>query len=95
LRYTKLEPEERRLPQAAEDYSIWYLSRLRALEQAVEGKEYLCAGRFTMADIAVTYALFLGDSLGLSERYKPNCVRYLDQLMQREAFIRAREKQHT
>ena len=25
LRYTKLEPPERRLPQAVEDYSIWFL----------------------------------------------------------------------
>ncbi len=30
LRYTRLEPEARRLPQAVEDYSIWYLSRLRS-----------------------------------------------------------------
>jgi glutathione S-transferase len=90
LRYTVLEPEERRIPQVVEDYSKWYLSRLRAVEQALEGKEFLCGDRFTIADIAVGYALFLGTTLGLDERYKPNCQRYLSELMQRPALIRAR-----
>ncbi len=92
LRYTRLEPEERRQPQVAEDYSKWYLSRLRSVETAIEGKEFLCADRFTIADIAVGYALFLGTSLGLDERYKPNCKRYLESLMARPAFQRARSK---
>ena len=46
-----------------------------------------------MADIAVGYALFLGVSLGLDERYKPNCKRYLASLMERPGFKSAREKQ--
>jgi len=90
LRYTVLEPEERRIPQVVEDYSKWYLSRLRAVEQALEGKEFLSGDRFTIADIAVGYALFLGTTLGLDERYKPNCQRYLSELMQRPALVRAR-----
>tara|TARA_R110002110_G_scaffold49455_8_gene146851 strand:- start:198 stop:803 length:606 start_codon:yes stop_codon:yes gene_type:complete len=90
LRYTRLEPEERRLPQVAEDYAKWYLSRLRAVEMALEGKEFLCQDRFTIADIAVGYALFLGTTLGLDERYKPNCQRYLASLMERPALIKAR-----
>lgn len=93
LRYSRLEPEERRVPQVVEDYSIWYLSRLRCVETALEDREFLCADRFTIADITVAYALFLGTSLGLDERYKPNCKRYLAQMMQRPAFIRARERQ--
>ncbi|XOV86539.1 MAG: glutathione S-transferase family protein [Pseudomonadota bacterium] len=93
LRYTRLEPEERRIPQVVEDYSIWYLSRLRSVETALEGKDYLVADRFTIADITVAYALFLGVSLGLDERYKPNCKRYLEAMMARPGFLRAREKQ--
>lgn len=92
LRYTQLEPEERRQPQVAEDYARWYLSRLRSVELAMEGKEFLCAGRFTIADIAVGYALFFGVSLGLDERYKSNCKRYLDSLMARPAFQSAQSK---
>lgn len=93
LRYTKLEPEERRQPQVVEDYSKWYLSRLRSVEQGIEGKEFLVGDRFTIADIAVTYALFLGTSLGLDERYKPNCQRYLAAMLERPALKRARERQ--
>ena len=76
-----------------EDYSIWYLSRLRSVEIALEGKEFLVGDKFTMADIAVHYALFLGRSLGLDERYKPNCQRYLTSMMERDGFKRAQEKQ--
>lgn len=92
LRYTQLEPEERRQPQVAEDYAKWYLSRLRSVELAMEGKEFLCADRFTIADIAVGYALFLGTNLGLDEHYKPNCKRYLESLMERPAFQSAQAK---
>ncbi len=93
LRYSILEPEERRLPQVVEDYGKWYLSRLRCVEMAIEGKEFLCADRFTIADIAIGYALFLGTSLGLDERYKPNCKRYLASMMKRDGFQRAQQKQ--
>ena len=94
LRYSRLEPEERRLPQAVEDYSIWYLSRLRCVETALEDREFLCADRFTIADIAVHFALFMGRSLGLDERYKPNCRAYLERLTQRPGFQRAMAKQN-
>jgi len=94
LRYTRLEPEARRLPQAVEDYSVWYLSRLRSVETALgDGRAFLCADRFTIADIAVHFALFFGRSLGLDERYKPHCVAYLERLMERPAFQRAMARQ--
>jgi glutathione S-transferase len=93
LRYSRLEPEERRQPQIVADYSQWYLSRLKSVELGIEGKEFLVADRFTIADIAVGYALFLGTSLGLDDRYKPNCKRYLASLMERPGFKRARERQ--
>lgn len=94
LRYSRLEPEETRLPQVVDDYSRWYLSRLRSVETAIEGKHFLVADRLTIADITVAYALFLGTSLGLDERYKPNCKRYLAEMMERPAFKSAREKQN-
>lgn len=89
FRYTSLEPPERRLPQAVEDYSIWYLSRLRSVEVAVTEREFLCAGRFTIADIAVGFALLFGTTLGLDSRYKPNTRAYLARLMARPGFVRA------
>ncbi len=91
LRYTKLEPGERMNPQVVEDYTIWFFSRIRAVEAALDGKEFLVADRFTIADIAVGYALHFGMRLGLSERYKPNTTRYLQALLQRPAFKRTQD----
>ncbi|MCB1644454.1 MAG: glutathione S-transferase family protein [Pseudomonadales bacterium] len=93
LRYTRLEPKERRITQVVEDYTIWFLSRLKSVELTLENREYLVADRFTIADITVGYALFLGTTLGLDERYKPNCQRYLAMLMERDGFKSARARQ--
>ena len=92
LRYTQLEAEDRRVPQVAEDYAIWFHSRIRSVEAALEDKQYLVGDRFTIADIAVGYALQFGDRLGLSDRYKPNCLRYLASLNDRPAYKRSQEK---
>jgi glutathione S-transferase len=45
LRYSRLEPEERRNPQVVEDYTRWFLARLRAIDAALLGQPYVCAGR--------------------------------------------------
>lgn len=93
LRYTTLEPEERRLPQAAEDYRKWYLARLRLLDARVKDHEFLCDGRFTIADIAIGYALLLGENLGISGGYQPTTRDYLNRLKARPGFVRARAAQ--
>lgn len=71
LRYSRLEPPERRLPQAAEDYGKWFLARLRLADAAVSERTWLLGERFTGADISVGYALLLARSLGLDERFPP------------------------
>jgi glutathione S-transferase len=93
LRYSQHEPEERRLPQVVEDYTIWFLSRARSIEQALDGRNYLVADRFTMADIAVHFALFLALALGLRSRLKPRSLRYAEAMMGRPAFDRAMIRQ--
>lgn len=89
LRYTRLEPVERRLTQAADDYTKWFFARLRSVELATADREYLCAGRFTIADICVGYALYLATTLGLNESFKPNTEAYYKRLIARPAFQRA------
>lgn len=89
FRYTQLEPPERRIPQVVEDYSRWYLSRLRSVEEALADREFLCADRFTIADIAVGFALVFGRTLGLSEHYKPRTFAYMERLTSRPAYIKA------
>lgn len=89
LRYSRLEPEARRQPQVAEDYRKWYLARLRKLDAHIETREFLCANRFTVADIAVGFALYLGELLQIGEDYSPQTKAYLARLKTRPAFQRA------
>ena len=94
LRYTRLEPEARRLQQAADDYAQWFLSRLRHLTRALsDGREWLCAGRFTVADISVGYALIFARTLNLDHRFSPEIAAYWDRLSARPAFRAAQAAQ--
>ena len=89
LRYSQLEPEERRLPQVVEDYSKWFFSRLRSLEIALDERQYLCADRFTIADVSVGYALYLAESLGLRDGFKAQTNAYYERIKARPAFVKA------
>ena len=93
LRYTHFEPPERRQPQVADDYSRWFLARLRTLEPLLQAQQYLCGGRFTAADVSVGYALMLAEHLGLSAHFKPAVAAYWARLGQREGFVRALQAQ--
>jgi glutathione S-transferase len=92
LRYTRLEPPERRAAQAADDYRKWFLARLRAASTMV-GEDFVCAGRFTMADISFAYALLLGESLGLEAEYPPSLGPYWEAMQARDGFKRAKVAQ--
>ena len=89
LRYSQLEHEERRLPQVVEDYSKWFFSRLRSLEIALDERQYLCADRFTIADVSVGYALYLAESLGLRDGFKAQTSAYYERIKARPAFVKA------
>jgi glutathione S-transferase len=88
LRYSQLEPEERRNPQVATDYANWFLGRLRAVEAAAAKGETLCAGRFTAADIVIGFALRLAESIGLAKDFGPNVAAYWARLQEREGYRR-------
>jgi glutathione S-transferase len=93
LRYARLESEERRLPQAAADYTQWFLSRLRHLTRALADREWLCAGRFTMADLCVGYALLLARDLDLEHKFSPDIAAYWERVSSRPAFLAAKAAQ--
>ena len=93
LRYTRLEPEERRQPTVAADYRKWYLARLRLADRHLAEKEFLCADRFTIADIAIAYALLLGESLDIHHDYQPQTRDYLERMKARDGFQRAQRAQ--
>jgi glutathione S-transferase len=89
LRYSQLEPEERRNPQVATDYAKWFFGRLRAVEAATAKAETLVAGRFTAADIVIGYALRLAENIGLARDFGPNVAAYWARLRERDGFRRA------
>ncbi|MDK2759787.1 MAG: glutathione S-transferase family protein [Sphingopyxis sp.] len=95
IRYTRVEPEERRLPQAVDDYKAFFGGRARSIETALaDGREWLVAGRFTIADIAVGYAAFLATTLGAEDVLGDATRAWLNRCMAREGFNRARERQN-
>ena len=95
LRYARFEPTDRQQPQVAHDYGRWFLGRLRALEAALaDGRPYLCAGRFTAADVAVGYAVMLASFIDLPQPLPGSVAAYWQQLTQRPAYARAQAAQH-
>jgi glutathione S-transferase len=91
MRYRQLEPG--RAEQVADDYARWFFSRLRHVDRALQSSEWLCAGRFTAADISVGYALLLANFLKLSDRFTPAVADYWSRLDTRRAFQAAKRAQ--
>jgi len=90
LRYRYMEPPERRQPQVAEDYKAFFLGRLKLLNAHLATHTYLCADRFTVADICIGFALYFGRSpyVDVGDMYEPQVSDYLARLMERPAFQR-------
>ena len=63
--------------------------RLKMLEQRLEGRDFLAAGRLTLADISVSYPLHLVGMLGLDDLLGPRSAAYRDRLRARPAYQRA------
>lgn len=88
MRYVYLEPSPVK-QEVADDYAKWFVARLRRLDTHLENHDYLVDGRFTVADIAIAYALHLATSIKLDTHFQPQTRAYLDRLRERDAFVRA------
>lgn len=88
LRYAMFEPEEKRIPQAAADYKHWFATRLRAAF-SFASTPYVAAGRFTIADISLAYAIMLANAIGIGDAVCPEAQAYFEIHRQREGFARA------
>lgn len=90
LRYVLFDPEKTHA-KVGEEYRTWFLRRLKMLDATLsDGREFLVAGRFTMADIVVSYAIHLADVLKARDEIAPHILRWSDRLEQRTACQRAR-----
>jgi len=96
MRFVLQEPK-RNLGEAGSAYAKWFFARLALVDQTlVDGREFLCGGRFTIADICVSYSLLLANTLGLDKKFgpfKPQTKAYLERLRQRPAFLAACEEE--
>lgn len=81
--------KDKGLQEAGHAYAKWFHKRLIKVEQRLETREYLCADRFTVADICVGYALILAASVGLDEGVPESLKAYRERLTARPAYQRA------
>ena len=92
LRYRVFEPAKG-LQAAADDYAHWFTRRTILADAALADGDWLCAGRFTAADISVGYALMLAATLGLHDRLSDRLRDYWARLQERPGFARAKAAQ--
>ncbi|MCB2089710.1 MAG: glutathione S-transferase family protein [Sphingomonadaceae bacterium] len=93
LRFARFE-RDRGLQEAGEAYGRWFHKRLIKLEQRLaDGREFLCADRFTVADICIGYALVLARGIGLDDGVPQLLKDYRTRLMARDGYRRAVERE--
>jgi glutathione S-transferase len=81
--------KDKGLAEAGVAYAKWFHKRLVKVEERLNNREFLCADRFTVADICVGYALILAESVGLDEGVPDSLKAYRARLTAREAYQRA------
>lgn len=81
--------KDKGLQEAGHAYAKWFHKRLIKIEERLQGREFLCADRFTVADICVGYALILAESVGLDEGVPDSLKEYRARLTARPAYQRA------
>lgn len=91
VRQQRFEPPATRSPAVAEAFARTFSARLRSLSAHLQGREYVCAGRFTAADVSIGFALLMADFLGLSPRFSQAVQAYWERLQARPAYQRARQ----
>lgn len=81
--------KDKGLAEAGVAYAKWFHKRLVKVEERLRNREFLCADRFTVADICVGYALILAESVGLDDGVPDSLKAYRARLTAREAYQRA------
>lgn len=71
----------------------WIMSRLDRLHDVLKTREWIAAGRFTVADIMMADALRVPKVLDAATPKFPALRAYVDRALARPAFIKAREDQ--
>ena len=85
LRFSVFE-RERGLEAAGEAYGDWFGKRLAKIDHHLASRDYLCGGRFTVADICIAYALWLSRMTRLSHHLTPRLTEWLETMTARDGF---------
>jgi glutathione S-transferase len=81
---------EKRLDPVVTEARETFALRLKAVERTLEdGREFLAAGRLTLADLSVGYALGLSQLMGLHDLLPASVTAYEVRLQARPAYQRA------
>lgn len=93
MRFCLFDPT-REMAAAGEAYGEWFGKRLAKVEARLAAREYLCADRFTVADICIAYALWLTGTSQLAHLLSPRLSAWLATMTARPGFAaaQAREK---
>ena len=81
--------KDKGLAEAGVAYAKWFHKRLVKVEERLKDREFLCADRFTVADICVGYALILAQSVGLDDGVPESLKDYRSRLTARPGYLRA------
>ena len=92
MRFTVFE-KDKGWEEAGHAYAKWFWKRLVKLEQRLEDREFLCADRFTVADICCGYALLLARRVGLDDGVSDTLKAYRERLTERDGYVRAVERE--
>lgn len=85
-------PEDKRVA-ALEPTSIWQFGRAaKAVEKQLSASPYIAGDEFSLADIVVFHCLVWATSARL-ELPGDACASYVERLKQREAYVRATERE--
>lgn len=83
------------LTAAGDAYGEWFGKRLAKIDTRLQTRNFLCADRFTAADICVGYALHLSTFTGLEHLLTPRLSEWLASLRARPGFQAAVAREAT
>ncbi len=89
MMYSRFLPEEMRDPKVAALAGDRMLQRFAPVEASLAKGDYLAAGRLTLADVSVGYAVSLALFAGLGDRLAPSLKAYWERLSARPALAKA------
>lgn len=90
----KVIPSKVRSAISTEEALQWFNQVAEPLRKSIANNNYLVANRFTTADIVTGGVLLWAEKLGMLSE-SDSCYRYLNNLIQRPAFIRANQNLNT